>query len=212
VHYNLPDSFWRTPRELSSSRSELTRPIRILRKPRVETTNPSFYLDASIRANGVNLSAKVDSTAVGLIETEAILRGIETLLCELVFSDFPIRDIPDMCPGIGRPVGEPTDIVDGSLVSVKRCREILQSSPGVRASSVHLSASERPILTARLYTDHPGIGISEFHRALVARLGPHSLAMAPHIYRIYAEPPARQGVPRWDDGKLLAVGTGRIVD
>jgi hypothetical protein len=210
VRHDSYEAFPKLAKELSSSERTATGTSRILRRPRMEETNTSFYVSANISISQVVLFVKVDTAAVSLAEAEAIMHGIETLLCELELADFPVCDISVMCPGIGRSIGERTHIIDGNLISLERCREILESCPSVHAASVHLSAAENPRLTACLYSAHPGFDLPDFHRALVRRLSPHSLTMAPYVYRIYAAPPAQLDVPTWDDRKLMAMGTGRI--
>lgn len=191
---------------LAELRSMLTSST-LVRTPRADIDNVSFFLDVIVGASCLVLAARVDTQLVSLAESEAILAGMETIVCELTEGDVEISDIPRLCPGIGREIAGATTIVDGCRISITDCADVLRAHPDVAAAHVRLDdATVTAYIHARTRDLRPGL----LHRFVVAALPRYPLAIAPHAYRVYSSrPPRLDDVSGWDRGELLAAGTGR---
>jgi hypothetical protein len=183
-------------------------PRKVNKTPRAEIEHLSFYIDAVIGPVGVTLAARVDTAVVSLAESEAIMRGVERLLCEVSHDDVWTKDIPDVCPGIGRPVEQLTEVVDGCLINISHCRDLLLSCPEVYDAVVQLDADNKE-LTTHVYTMNSDLKPSELHRRTVAKLRPHSLAIAPRFYRIFS-PYSTPDPHERASARLVAEGDGRL--
>lgn len=179
-------------------------------KPRAETEHLTFYLDVVIGIGGTTLSARVDTAVVSLAETRAILRGLETLLCEQSRSDLEMRVISDLCPGIGRSMGESVELIGTSLVSPKQCRSLLLSCAGVADASIYLDASVSPGLIASVRMAKSGLHVRQLHESVVSKIPPHSLAIAPELYRLHSPASASSDLREWEKARPVAEGDGRI--
>ena len=189
----------------------MTRFSRISRSPRAEIDNLAFFVDVITQGPETILASRVDTRIVLLQEAEAILFGMERLLCELASGDVPMEQISDLCPGISRGVDHQILQVDGSRISLPDCRAALNAHPSVRDSYIRLDDSGgRPSLTAYVHVSEPSLTPAQLHASVVAELPPHSLAMAPHRYRLYvSRPSVLDDVQEWDKADLVSMGHGR---
>jgi hypothetical protein len=189
----------------------MTRSSRLSKTPRADIDNLSFFVDVITRGPEVILASRVDTRLVSLQEAEAILLGMEKLLCELAGDDIPMDQISDLCPGMGRGADNQTTQVDGSRISLSDCRAALNAHPSVHDSCIRLDDSGgRSALTAYVHVVERSLTPAQLHGSVVAALPPHSLAMAPHRYRLYvSRPSVLDDVQAWDKVELVSVGHGR---
>jgi hypothetical protein len=183
----------RAPCSLAELRS-MAQASKFTRTPRAEVDNVSFFLDVIVGASCLVLVGRVDTTLVSLAETEAILAGMEKIICELTEGDVKVSDIPRLCPGIGRDIATGTTIVDGSRVAMADCADVLRAHPDVAAADLRLDDGA---ITADVHARARDLDLGRLHRFVVAALPRHPLAIAPRVYRIYYR------------GELLVAGTGR---
>ena len=196
----------REPCSLAQLRS-MARRSKFSRTPRADIDNVSFFLDVIVGTSCLVLAARVDTRLVSLAESEAILAGLEMLVCELTEGDVEISDIPRLCPGIGRDAQDGTTIVNGCRVSITDCADALKAHPEVVAAHLRLDGAT---ITAYVHARTRDLEPGRLHRFVVAALPRYPLAMAPHVYRVYSGRPDRMDdVSGWDQGELLAAGTGR---
>ncbi|MGH3201147.1 MAG: hypothetical protein ACRDP5_03705 [Streptosporangiaceae bacterium] len=175
--------------------------------PRADIDNLGFFLDVNVGTSCLVLAARVDTRLVSLAESEAILAGMEKIVCELTEGDVEIGDIPRLCPGIGRDIADGTRIVDGCRISIADCADVLRAHPDVAAAQVRLDDAT---ITAYIHARTRDLDPGRLHRYVVAALPRYPLAIAPHVYRIYSSRPDQMDdVSGWDQGELLAAGTGR---
>jgi len=216
IHHQAHETLDR-PASAPYSRDQLkamARSSEFARIPRSDVDNLAFYLDVFIGASCLVLTARVDTRLVSLAESEAILSAMEDILCELTEGDIPADDIPHRYQGIGRHFGGVTAIADGCRISARDCADVLTAHPGVAAAHVHIGEEADPVVTARIQQappdSAPDLDLAELHRFVVAALPRYPLAIAPHIYRVYASRPGRlDDLTSWDDRPLVTTGTGR---
>jgi hypothetical protein len=196
----------REPCSLAELRS-LARASKFSLTPRADIDNVSFFLDVIIGSSCLVLAARVDTRLVSLAESEAILAGLEKIVCELTEGDVLVSDIPRICPGIGRDIAAGTTIVDGCRISITDCADVLNTHPDVAAAHVRL---DEATITAYIHARTRDLDLGRLHRFVVAALPRYPLAIAPHLYRVYSCRPDRMDdVSGWDRGELRVAGTGR---
>jgi len=204
VHIEAPRS---SPQKLHM----LAQSSKITRSPRAVVDNLTFFLDVFINAPEVLLACRVDTEIVSLSEAEAILRGLEKLLCTVVGDDIPTDQIAVLCPGISRRADDATVEVDHCRISLADCRAAVNAIPAVRDSFMRLDErGETPALTAYVHVADRDLTVARLRRAVVAELAPHGRAMAAHHYRLYGSRPAVfDDVSGWDRAELISAGCGR---
>ena len=106
---------------------------RLSRKPQREVDNCAFSLSISILNSEVLVNLYLDTKLVSIPESEAIIRGVERLLCELCERNVPIGEIASLCPGIGTS-NDAGVIIDGSRIDLDDCCAVLESHPAVHES------------------------------------------------------------------------------
>jgi hypothetical protein len=185
----------------------MARASKFSRTPRADIDNVSFFLDVIVGTSCLVLAARVDTRLVSLAESEAILAGMEMIVCELTEGDVMVSDIPRLCPGIGPDIADGTTIVDGCRISITDCADVLKTHPDVVAAHVRLNDAT---ITAYIHARARDLDPGRLHRFVVGALPRYPLAVAPHLYRVYsARPDQMDDVSGWDRGELLAAGTGR---
>jgi hypothetical protein len=178
-------------------------------QPRAEIQSCAFVLEVIITDAEAILFAHVDASIVSLDETRAIMTGIDVLVRRLNKHDVRPDDIAALCPGISRPLPAGTRSLNGGLICLPDCRNLMESVSGVHEAEIYLDRAGKA-LTASLHADDGVQDDRSLHERVVSMLPLHSRATAPDVYRIYrACPDRRTGSWRWDDHALAVVGTGR---
>jgi hypothetical protein len=192
----------------ASELQDLMRFSSIVSTPRTDLANVTFFLDVFIDNASLVLHARVDTCMVSLAEAAAILTGMEKLMCTP--GDVSADDVRQLCPGMDRGITEDTFIVDHSRVSLDECTQVLASHPDVGRAHLRLDDAGQPAITAHVQARTRDLDPGSLHRFVVAELPRHPLAMAPRLYRIHSNCPARpDDVPAWESEPDLAVGAGR---
>jgi hypothetical protein len=191
--------------------STLAQASELTRAPRAVADNLVFFVDVFIKAPDVILAARADTQVVSLPEAEAILYGLEKVLCTVAEGDVPMDQLAPLCPGISPGPGDGTVEVDHSRISLADCRAAVNAVPGVHDSHVRLAgrAGQRA-LTAYVHVARRDLTVARLHRQVVSALAPQGRAMAPHHYRVYGTHPAvLDDVQAWDRAELISEGSGR---